>query len=363
MHLFANILCGGGGKRLWPRSRLKNPKQFIRLFGRKTIFQETVDRIKPLVPPERIFVVTNFDYIDEVQNQAPEIPSQNIIAEPMAKNTALAMGVAVVYVKNRDPQGVIVNLASDHLIQNKKEFRRIISVAAQAANFDDYLLTVGIKPQYPHTGYGYIQSGKEFTRIDNVPIFQVKRFTEKPDLKRAQKFVKSGHYFWNANLYTWSVKAALKAFVKHAPKIAQGLKKIEAAIGTSKEKAVLKRVYQEAEDISIDYAVSEKADNMLVVPGDFGWSDIGDWKVVYDLGKKDQDGNVIIKHGKKGEYLGVETKNCLVHFDDELIATVGVENLIIVDAGNLILVANKDKAQDVKKIVLELKKGGKKEYL
>jgi len=362
-HLFAAILCGGGGKRLWPRSRLKKPKQFIGLFGKKTIFQETIKRIKPLIPPSKIFVITNWDYVDEVREQAPEIPRENIIAEPMAKNTALAMGVGAVYVKTLDPKGVIINLASDHLIKDTKEFRRRMLIAAKAASLGDDLITVGIRPQFPHTGYGYIQIKKEVARIDGEPIFKVERFTEKPKLAMAKKFLKTGHYYWNANLYTWKAEAVLNGFKRHAPKIARGLEKIEKAIGTKKEKKVLKKIYEEAENISIDYAISEKAKNMLMVVGDFDWSDIGDWKVVYDLGKKDKSGNVIIKHGKEGEHLSIDTKNCLVQFDDELIATVGVENLIIVDAGNLILVCNKDRAQDVKKIVLELKKQEKNEYL
>ena len=362
-HLYAAILCGGGGKRLWPRSRIKKPKQFVKLFGKETIFQETVKRIKPLISPSKILVITNFDYVDEVREQAPEIPKENIIAEPQARNTALAMGVGAVYVKTRDPGGVIINLASDHLIKNTKEFRRRMLIAAKAASLGDYLLTVGIRPQFPHTGYGYIQVKREVARIDGEPIFKVERFTEKPNLATAKKFLKTGHYYWNANLYTWRAEAALKAFKRHVPKIARGLEKIEKAIGTKSEKKILKEVYEDVENISIDYAISEKAKNMLMVVGDFDWSDIGDWKVVYDLGKKDKNGNVIIKHGEEGEHLGIDTKNCLVHFDDELIATVGVENLIIVDAGNLILVCNKDKAQDVKKIVQELKQRGKKKYL
>ena len=362
-HLWTSILCGGGGKRLWPRSRLEKPKQFIRLFGKKTIFQETIERVKPLVPPERILVITNFDYVDEVREQAPEIPRKNIIAEPQARNTALAMGIGAVYIKNRDPSGIIINLASDHLIKDTKKFRYKMLIAAKAANLGDYLIAVGIQPEFPHTGYGYIHAKKEFTRINGELVFKMERFTEKPDLTTAKMFLATGEYFWNANLYTWKAEAALEAFRRHAPKIVQGLERIEKAIGTAKEEKVLDEVYKQAEDISIDYAVSEKAKNMLVVPADFDWSDIGDWKVVYDLGKKDKNGNVIIKHGEKGEHLGIETKNCLVHFDDELIATVGVENLIIVDAGNLILVCNKDKAQDVKKIVQKLKEQEKKEYL
>lgn len=359
-HLWASILCGGGGKRLWPRSRIKKPKQFVRLFGKETIFQETVERIKPLISPSKILVITNFDYVDEVREQAPEIPKENIIAEPMAKNTALAMGVATAYAKKKDEKAVVANLPSDHLIKKPANFRKILSVAAQAAAAGNWLVTIGIKPSFPHTGLGYIHA-KE--KVVGIRVLKVIKFTEKPSLRKAKMFLKSGQYFWNAGMYIWQVDSGLQAFKAHTPKIGQGLEKIGQAIGTKKEKEVLEQVYKEAEDISVDYAISEKAKNMLMVVGDFDWSDIGDWKVVYDLGKKDKNGNVIIKHGEEGEHLGIDTKNCLVHFDDELIATVGVENLIIVDAGNLILVCNKGKAQDVKKIVQELKQRGKKKYL
>jgi mannose-1-phosphate guanylyltransferase len=362
-HLYVIILCGGGGKRLWPRSRIKTPKQFIKLFGEKTIFQDTVTRSRTLVPYSKIFVVTNFDYVDEVRKQAPGIPRKNIIAEPQAKNTALAMGIGALFIHKLDPLAVITNFASDHHVQNIRKFDQAVRSAAQAANLGDFLVTIGIKPTFPHTGMGYIKTTHLFKKIDNAEIFKVEKFVEKPDVTTAEKFLSEGGYFWNANLYTWRADSILRAFDKHLPKLAVGLEKIRESLGTPQEKKVIKITYEEAEDISIDYGVSEKASNMLLVPAEFPWSDIGDWKAAYDISKKDNQGNVIIFEKGKGEFVGMETKNCLVHFSDELITTIGVENLIIVDTKDALLVCRKDRAEEVKKLVNLLKEKGKLKYL
>ncbi|PJE67399.1 mannose-1-phosphate guanylyltransferase [Candidatus Shapirobacteria bacterium CG10_big_fil_rev_8_21_14_0_10_40_9] len=362
-HLYVLILCGGGGKRLWPRSRIKFPKQFIKLLGEKTIFQDTVKRARTLVPYARIFVVTNFDYVDEVRIQAPGIPRKNIISEPRAKDTAMAIGIGTLFIHKVDPLAVITILASDHHVENLQKFDQAVKIAAQAANLGDFLVTIGIKPTFPHTGMGYIKTSHLFKKIDNASIFKVEKFVEKPNLQTAEKFLSEGGYFWNSNLYTWRADSILRAIDKHLPKTAAGIEKIRESLETSKEKEVIERVYQEVESISIDYGVSEKSKNILLVPADFPWSDIGDWKVAYDISKKDKEGNVVIFEKGKGEYVGMETKNCLIHFSDELIATIGVENLIIVDTKDALLVARKDKAQDVKKLVNFLKEKGKDKYL
>lgn len=362
-HLYVLILCGGGGTRLWPRSRVKTPKQFIKLFRGKTIFQSTVSRSRILVPYSKIFVVTNFDYVDEVRRQAPSIPRENIIAEPQAKNTAMAMGIGALYIHKIDPLAVITNFASDHHVENLRKFERAVKTAAVTANLGDFLVTIGIKPTFPHTGMGYIKSSHLFKKVDNTAVFKVEKFIEKPDLVTAEKFLSEGGYFWNSNLYTWRADSILRAIDKYLPKLAVGLEKIRESLGTKEEKRVIKMVYEEAEDISIDYGVSEKVSNMLLVPADFPWSDIGDWNVAYDVSKKDNQGNVVIFEKGKGEFVGMETKNCLIHFSDELIATIGVENLIIVDTKDAVLVCRKDRAQEVKKLVNLLKEKGKLEYL
>lgn len=350
-HFYIVILCGGAGKRLWPCSQAKTPKQFIKLFGKKTIFQDTVARSKRFVPSSRIFVVTTADYLDEVREQAPEIPHQNIIGEPLAKNTALAMGIGALVIHQIDPLAVIINFASDHHVGDLRKFERAVRVAALTAVSGDHLVTIGVKPTFPHTGMGYIKTIHLFKKVDGNLVFKVEKFVEKPDYETAEKFLSLGGYYWNANLYTWRADSILRAFELHLPKLAVQLEKIRKALGTTEEKKVIKNVYEEAEEISIDYGISEKAKNMLLVPASFSWSDIGDWKVAYDISSKDKNGNVVIFEKGKGSHIGLETENCLIHFSDQLVATIGVNDLIIVDTKDALLVARKDKAQEVKTLV------------
>ncbi|MBM3205319.1 mannose-1-phosphate guanylyltransferase [Candidatus Shapirobacteria bacterium] len=361
-HLFVLILCGGGGTRLWPRSRSKTPKQFIDLFGEKTIFAQTMERARSLTIEEHIFVSTNADYADEVIAQG-KLPLRNIIAEPEKKNTALAMAGATAIISKIDPQAVIVNLPSDQLISPTEKFSQNLTRAAQAAFLGEYLVTVGIKPNFPHTGLGYIHVGQALAEFKENDVFKVKEFKEKPDLKTAQEFLKSGDYYWNAGMYIWSVESLMKACEKYAPRLFEEIKKIKDAWGEEDEQKVLNKVYAEAEDISIDYAISEKADNLALVAAEFSWSDIGDWKVVWDMGKKDKDGNMIVRLGEQGELLNLESTDSLIQFSDRLVAVVGVKDLIIIDTPDALLVCQKEKSQGVKKVVELLKEKGKKEYL
>lgn len=362
-HLYVLILCGGGGTRLWPRSRQKTPKQFLaNLFGQASLFTQTVERAQWLTSNEKIFVITLSDYVDEVFSQGKVISPRNVIAEPQGKNTALAMGVGAAYIKKIDPQAIIVNFASDHVIEGKELFISQMSIAAKAALLGNYLITVGIKPKFPHPGLGYIEVGG---RIKGMlkNILKVTSFKEKPDLQTAERFLKTGRYYWNANLYVWSVKAIWSAFAKCSPQIFEFIKTVFENLGTQGERKILEEVYQKAENIQIDYAISEKADNLLLVPATFTWSDIGDWKVIYDFKKKDKQRNVIETFGEKGLCLAIDSKNCLVESEKHLVATVGVSNLIVVETEDSVLVCSKEKAQDVKKIVALLKEKGKKEYL
>lgn len=365
-HTYIVILCGGGGTRLWPRSRKKTPKQFINFFSDKTLYQEAIKRAKMVVPVERIFIITNKDYVDDIKKESPEILAKNIIAEPLKKNTALAMGVAAAYVYKKDPKAVIVNFASDHTVENLKMATKTVLISAKAAFDKDILVSVGIKPLFPHIGYGYIHAGKILQKIDGLPVFKAIEFKEKPDLTTAKKFLAIGNYYWNANWYTWSAKAILDAFSKLSPKLYQNINRIYKAIGSKQEKRVLKSQYQKAYEDQIDTAISEKADNLVVIPGRFGWNDVGSWNVVWDLSKKDKNNNVIIQSSrvkKKQEVLAYDSSNCLVHYDDQLVTLVGVKDLLIVDTKDALLVCKKDRAQEVKKIVNELKEKKREEYL
>jgi mannose-1-phosphate guanylyltransferase len=362
-HLYVLIVCGGSGTRLWPRSRQKTPKQFLeKFYGEKTLFAQTVERASLFTSSEKIFVITNNDYADEVLQQGKVIAAKNIITEPFGKNTAMAIGVGAAYIKKVDPEAIIMSFWSDAAIEGNELFVASLNLAAEMASQGDFLVTVGLKPTFPHTGMGYIEAGEKFSGTEKE-VYRVNSFKEKPDLETAKAFVEKGNYFWNTGIFVWSAKAIFSAFSQHAPQIYSLLEKVYNAIGTAQEREVFDRAYEEVENTSIDLAVAEKAKNLLLVPANFPWSDIGDWKVAYDLKGKDAEGNVIEAFGKDGWHLGVETKNCLIEVDDALVATVGVENLIIIQTKDAILVSTKDKAQDVKKIVNALKEKEKKEYL
>lgn len=354
-HLFAVILAGGGGTRLWPRSTTAKPKQFLRLLSDKTMLQETYDRIKPLAPPERILIITNQRYRSLVGDDLPQVPKENVFAEPMKKDTAMAMGVGAILAYKRDPEAVIINLASDHVVEDKEEFIRTMKAAATAATMGDYLITVGIHPTFPHTGLGYIKVKDSFSKVDGLHVFKVGDFTEKPKLARAKAFLATGKYFWNANNYVWTAKSALEAFSKHLPKTYSELKKIGE--GVSVEAA-----YGRVAAISIDYGISEKANNLLLVPGDFGWSDIGDWEVVYNLSKKDRDKNSI-DGSRSFPPVVLDSYGCLIGGGKKLLALVGVEDLVVVETKKALLITRRQKAQEVKQLVEELKKRKLEEFL
>jgi mannose-1-phosphate guanylyltransferase len=363
-HLYVLILCGGGGKRLWPRSRKKTPKQFIDLFGAETIFQQTFKRAEKITTPDKIFVINSPEYVDDVLKQAQNALLRNVILEPQPKNTAPAMGVAAAHIEKKDPQAVIINLASDHVIFPDEVFVKDMIAAAKIAYLGKNIVTVGIRPAFPHAGLGYIKINKKATqKINGRSVYRVLNFTEKPQLKKAQEFLKSGDYFWNANLYTWKASTALAAFEQYKPKMARGIRKLQVAIGSPGEWQVCRQFYQEVEDISIDYAISEKAKNLVLVPASFSWDDIGDWEVVYQRAKKDNDGNVVIKHGENGGFIVFESKNNLIHFNNQLLALVGVNDLIVVDTNDALLICHRKEAEKVKQIVKKLKKEGRLEYL
>lgn len=361
-HLFAVILAGGGGTRLWPRSTNAKPKQFLRLFSDKTLIQETYNRIRSLIPPERILVVTNKNYRDETRTDLPEIPSENIIGEPAKRETAMAMGVGTVIAHRLDPEAVIVNLAADHVVADLLEFRKTLLAAVSAAQLGDYLVTVGIHPTFPHTGLGYIKIKDQLTRVNGLHVFTVDGFTEKPKLARAKAFLATGKYFWNANNYAWTVKTALSAFEKHLPKTYRAIETIGSAFGSKHFTETLKEAYQDVEAVSIDYGVSEKADNLLLVPGDFGWNDVGDWNVVYELSKKDQNGNVV-DESRNAPPVFIDVSGCFMSGGKKLLAAIGIKDLVVVETKKALLIVPRSRAQEVKQLVAELKARELHEYL
>jgi len=361
-HYWGVILAGGGGTRLWPKSRNKTPKQFLKLTSTDTMMQIAANRLNKVVDWNKMIVVTNKLYTEEVRAQLPQIPQENIIAEPEKKDTALAMLVGSLYAKSKDTEAVVINAASDHVLTDEKEYVKVIKAAAKIAERKEHIVTVGITPTRPATGFGYIKIAEDIEKVaPGLSVFRVESFTEKPNKSTASGFISTGKYYWNANMYVWSAYAIERAFFKHMPAMYELTKKL-SSLSSRQFHNNLNYIYKKAESISIDYAISEKAANLVLIPGDFGWDDVGDWKVVYDLGKKNKDGNVIITQ-TDGEALSEDTHDCLIHGNGRLVATVGLRDMIVVDTNEILLIAPMNKSQEVKKLVEKLKERGEKKYL
>lgn len=359
--LYALILAGGSGTRLWPKSRQSSPKHLLQLHTSSSMIRETVERIRDTIDINHIFVITNQDQGQGVRTDLPEIPQGHIVAEPFGRNTAWAMGLGAYYIAKENPEATIINLAADHVIIDREGFSKTMDAAFAAANSGDYLVTIGIKPTFPHSGLGYIRVGEEKRTIVGTDVYTVASFTEKPDVETAKNFLSSGQYYWNANLYTWRASAIKQALQKHTPEVFQGLETINQAIGTPAEIDTIADVYNQAQSVQIDKGVSEKADNLLMIPGSFDWYDIGDWGVLYDLKKKHEGANVIL--GNTEGCLTLDTKGSLIQTDQRLIATIGVTDLVIIDTQDALLICPRNRVQDVKKVVEQLKAEGKTEYL
>ena len=363
-HVYAVVLAGGSGTRLWPMSRDNTPKQFLKLGGDKTMLQNTVDRILPLVPWERVIVVTNAAYTQEVKQQLPQVPEENIIAEPMRRDTAAAMALGSLIAQYRDPEAIVVNMASDHVLKDVEEYRRVIQTSIELASSKEYMVTVGITPTSPNVNFGYIQSAEVLATKNSSEVKRVQSFTEKPDTETAKKFLSSGDYFWNANMYTWHVQTCLDAFERHMPSMMPELQRIANAIGKSNFAQELEEAFRTIEKISIDYAISEKAQNLVLLEGDFGWDDVGLWSTVYELGEKDEHGTVIVRDAEDASpVVSLSSKNNLVSTSGRLIALLGVEDLVVVDSKDVILILPREKAAEVKKAVEALKEKGLDQYL
>ena len=360
-HLYVLILAGGGGTRLWPMSRENSPKQFDRIFGGKSLFQLTVDRALKITSPSHIIICTTSKYVSEIHHEAGRIPAENIIAEPSRRDTAMAHGIAALYISHLDPQAVIINLASDHLIHPISTFVTQMKRAAKLAFDQNEFVTVGIKPKFPHTGMGHIKAKLSHPTYPGVKIGT--GFVEKPHLALAQKYTQSGDYYWNANLYVWKAKLFLDLLKKHSPKTTAMFPSLAKHIGSDHERQTLQLAYQMAPKISVDYAVSEKLTRFMCLPAQFDWTDVGDWKEVWKNLDHDQLGNVIDGPNGRGEYIGVNSKNNLLFLDKQLVVTIGLENTLIVDTPDAILICPKDDSQAVKKVVEILKEQKLVKYL
>ena len=364
-HLYALILAGGGGTRLWPRSRNKTPKQFLKLFGGKTLIQITAKRLRKILPWKNIFVVTvSNEYKKEVLKQVPRVLPENIIVEPARRDTGPAQGLGALHIFKQDSDAVIITESADRLVNPVSSYLRTLLAAAKVAHETGNLVAMGVKPQYPNTGLGYIKRGEKLEYGKKIRFFKLEKFVEKPPIALAKKYTSSGKYYWNAGQYVWKAEALLAELKKHSKSLSNNLQKISDAVGTSSENAVISSVYKKLEVVPIDVAVSEKSKNMCVVEGLFNWTDIGDWNEVWKNLPHDGMGNVIIDGDEPGgELINVDTSDALIHKDGRLIAVLDVDNIIVVDTKDALLIASKSRAQNVKKIVNILKEKKKTELL
>ncbi|MBI3600229.1 MAG: mannose-1-phosphate guanylyltransferase, partial [Nitrospinae bacterium] len=339
-------------------SKSRTPKQLLNLTGDNTLIQKTINRIKPIIKNKNIFIVTANSHVKKLKEQINDIPLENIINEPFGRNTAPCIGLASLFIKKIDRSGVMVVLPADHIIKDEDAFRDIISAGTKVAAERDYLVTLGIKPSYPETGYGYIHAGKRLDKRSGVRIFKVKRFVEKPDINRAKRYIAGGDYFWNGGVFMWRVETILTMIKRFMPDLYDGLMYIEKAIGTKKERSAVRNIYSRIPAISIDHGIMEKAPDVAVIPCDIGWSDVGTWRALYDILDKDDFNNVVV-----GKFAGIDTKGCVIHSPEKLVAAIGIKDIVIVASKDAVLICPKEKAQDVKNIVELLKSKGFKRYL
>ena len=352
----ALIMAGGRGERFWPRSRKDLPKQFLSLTGDgKTMIQLTVERILPIVAMEDIYIATNKSYEALVKEQLPGIPAENILCEPAGRNTAPCIGLGAMHISRKYDDAVMMVLPSDHLIKYTDIFVNTMSEACRYAESGANLVTIGITPSYPETGYGYI---KFLSGSQDGHAFAVDRFVEKPSLELAKEYLASGRYLWNSGMFVWKVSTILSNMRQHMPDIYEGLEKIGAAVGTDQSGLVLNREFTAFRSESIDYGIMEKAENIYVFPGNFGWDDVGSWLAVGRIRKSDQNDNIIT-----GNVISVNTKDCIIEGSGKLIAAVGLEDLIVVDTEDATLICDKDHAGEIKKILEELRNRGMEQYL
>lgn len=355
MNTYGVIMAGGGGTRFWPLSRQEEPKQLLNLSGNDLMINETIDRIATVADKNDIFVVTNVTQVPKMKAAtASRLQENHILAEPSARNTSACIGYAAMEIVKKYGDGIMCISPADHFIKNTAEFKRVLTEAVEVAEKEDKLITVGIQPTYPATGYGYIKFDKAEESVAKTVI----EFKEKPDLETAKSYLANGEYAWNSGMFIWKASTILKKFEELLPDVYACIVKIGEAMNTPEEAQVIADVYPTIPSISVDYGIMEKSDDVLVISGDFGWNDVGSWEnmdVIYD---EDENGNIIV-----GNQINIDTKNTISYAKKRLITTVGVENLIIVETEDAILVCDKNRAQDVKLIVDELKASGQKEYL
>ncbi|WP_151733822.1 mannose-1-phosphate guanylyltransferase [Paenibacillus tengchongensis] len=352
------IMAGGKGERFWPKSRTNLPKQFLNISGNKSMIQQSIARLEKLIDISQIFIVTNELYAELIKAQIPHLPHENIIIEPVGRNTAPCIGLASIIIEERYPDSTMVVIPSDHIIENEDGFIKILQTAVEVAQDNSNLVTLGIQPTYPETGYGYIESSNQSRILNDLSVHKVNKFVEKPNLETAQSYLDSGNFYWNSGIFVWKINTIRSYIQELMPEMHDILESMKTAFGTEDCEAVIRSEFLKMPDQSIDYGIMEKVSNIYVIPCVFGWDDVGSWTALDRISELDENGNVI-----KGNILNLDTKHCIIESNGKLIATLGVENLIIVDTEDVTLICSKDKAQEIKLLLKELRMQKLEQYL
>jgi len=358
--MYAVIMAGGQGTRLWPLSRQEKPKQMHCLVGDKPLLAETFQRINTLIKTRDIFISTLPEYVEQIKKILPEVPKENYILEPFLMGNAASNCLASKILNQRDNDSSAIFLPSDHVIHDKLKFLETVKFSEEMLKkYPENIITIGINPTRPDTGLGYIQMDMEKERKGDLRAFTVKRFVEKPDQKKAEAYLASWEFLWNSGMFVWKTSNVLSLYEKFLPNTYKAVGKIAEAIGTDKEWSVLKREYAKVDKTTIDYGIIEKTKDIMVIPGNFGWSDVGIWGTLFDSLAEIYKSNLIVK----GHHVGVNNENCMVMASEKLIATVGLKDIIIVDTPDALLVCNRHQSTQIKELLEKLKEEGKYQYL
>lgn len=357
-HTYVAIMAGGIGSRFWPMSRTAYPKQFLDILHTgKTLIQQTYDRYKKLVPEENIYIITSAEYVHIVKEQLPKVKEENILGEPSRKNTAPCVAYISFKLLKKDPNATLVVAPADHLVTETNEFIKTSKKALDFVNHINAFVTLGIKPAYPNTGYGYIQHETVAAAPD---IYKVKTFTEKPNAELAQTFITSGDFLWNAGIFIWKVKNIITAFEKYLPEMYEVFAAEKEKFNSDEEKEAIEEIYPQCTNISIDFGIMEKADNVYIIPSSFGWSDLGTWNSAWENMERDYLGNAVA--GKN--VMVIDATKCMVHAEDnKLLVLQGLDDFIIVDTKDALLICKKEKEQEIKEFVAEVKRNKGDKYL
>lgn len=356
--MYAVIMAGGKGTRFWPRSREKRPKQLLNIVGRRSMLQQTIARIANLLPVENVLVVAGEAHGEELHKQLAELPAENIFLEPVGRNTAACIGLAALLVQHRDPSAIMVVLPADHLIADEDLFLSTLRAAVAMARKQPALITLGIRPVSPETGYGYIEAGDQVHKVQEHRFYKVTSFHEKPDAERAKDYLEKNNFFWNSGIFVWQAEAILAEMKNYLPGLYTDLHRLKPFLDTDGLDQEINQIYPELESISIDYGVMEKADNVLMIPADFSWNDLGSWASMAQIWPRDEQSNA-----HQGEIMAMESRGNVVFAQQKLCVLLGVDDLIVVDTEDALLVCPVNRAQDIGKILDAMKQRGMEGYL